>query len=189
MDWAPLNLSFFIPKERKIVPLTKTLTKIGATSIKEMSLTTEEAQCNWSVFYETWVHQHEGQYYRIISFQVSSSSFFRLCPLPEDNPALPLEQDEALPIALAFRDACDVIKPKVAVFDSLARFKYTEELQALEETVLMWDSDDLLNQEYALLYLSEAMDDCLAAVVSDREQIQAQSGTLYFAGCGGNRWF
>jgi hypothetical protein len=105
-----------------------------------------------------------------------------------------VEQDGALALAEAFRDACGALSPAVAFIMTLPHVAETglpdtEGFVADQASlVAAWDSDALVWRRYGLLYLGGDY----ASLVSDGpgrwDELPVDGGRLIFAGAGAGRW-
>lgn len=119
------------------------------------------------------------------------SSFLDLLPMREGNEALPLDQDGALPVALAFRDACERLRPEAAV---LATHPHMIEdpqwLHASYSAVLGMDPTLLDSYGGALTYVGPDMVEEWEPdrFGPDRDSLPVAEGRLLFRSTGWSRW-
>jgi len=108
----------------------------------------------------------------------------------EGNENLTLEQDGALPLAYAFRDACERLRPTAAFLSILPQDATPTIVHEEYGSVLGVDGGALAARRFSLLYLNQrlAEDYEEQKVADDRDSLPVQHGLLLFAGRGYYRW-
>jgi hypothetical protein len=107
--------------------------------------------------------------------------------------ALPLEEDGALPVALAFRDTCERLRPEAAVLATHPdELQDPQWLQACYSAVLGMDPNLLDSYGAGLVYVGPDMVDEWEPEnfgPPERDSLPVTNGRLLFRGNGWSRWF
>jgi hypothetical protein len=123
------------------------------------------------------------------------SSFLSL--LSDDTTDRPVEEDPAVVLAYAFRDACQRLRPDVAFLVTrppqadLPERDLREFVREQEYRVLSLDADLLSAEDFGLLYLDEKIARHWTPHPSrdDRDSLPVAGGKLVFRSRGWGRWF
>jgi hypothetical protein len=131
--------------------------------------------------------------YQLLEIQWHRWDFDRLRRPKANAPDLPLEEDPALPIALAFRDTCLALEAEAAFMITWGH-RYTLDWVRTEGllSVLALSAHRLASELFGLLYLNKVMADELKGhwLLEGREQMPVEGGgLLLFRGRGYCRWY
>ena len=120
------------------------------------------------------------------------SSFLDLLPPYEGNEMLPLEEDGALPVALAFRDACERLRPEAAVLATHSHMiEDPQWLRACYSAVLGMDPNSLDSLGAGITYVFPDMVDEWTPDQfggPQRDYLPVTQGRLLFRSAGWSRW-
>jgi hypothetical protein len=121
------------------------------------------------------------------------SSFLKLLPSREGHEELPLKEDGALPVALAFRDTCERLRPEAAVLATHPHMLQDPQwLNACYSAVLGMDPNLLDSYGGGLVYIGPDMVDEWAPEnygPPQRDSLPVAEGRLLFRDTGWGRWF
>jgi hypothetical protein len=106
---------------------------------------------------------------------------------------LPLEEDGALPVALAFRDACERLRPEAAVLATHPHMLQDPEwLHYCYSAVLGMDPNSLDSEGAAITYVcSDMVNEWVPENFGppERDSLPVTNGRLLFRDTGWSRWF
>jgi hypothetical protein len=196
---ARLGAFFFLLRHEPMPSIDELATGAGVT---ELSLGPFPEQEKEPVRYGRWrgvlsveARLQHLDLHDLLAIDFWQGAFFNLRPAPIDpngNDALPLEEDGALPVALAFRDACERLRPEAAVLASHPHMTQDPQwLHACYSAVLGMDPTLLDSYGGGLVYVGPDM----AAewepdrFGSDRDSLPVAEGQLLFRSTGWGRWF
>jgi hypothetical protein len=171
-DDKRLVAAFFLPATED-VPLPDLLARIGATDIGRIRLAPSTlVSCRWAGFsVEAFLDSRLGL--RLLGLPFFQSAFFERLP------------DEEL--LTAFGDACEILRPLVALTATHLHQADVDALWALAPAVLEQDLARLVEARYGLVYVPEDMVDEVP-YDADRDRVPIDSGVLIFGGSGEHRW-
>jgi hypothetical protein len=112
-------------------------------------------------------------------------------PAGDDTTEVPVEEDGAIAVAEAFRDACGVLGPDVALILSSPKADLDGYVAEQEAAVLTGDVLALIKAGLGLLYLSAAYASDIDPILApdQRDELPVEAGRLIFAGTGPHRWW
>jgi hypothetical protein len=179
------------------IPLT-----VGERSIEQLGLAAGVADpftvewhpiplhCRWAAMEDSCARLDVLEHHYCFQIYFWLSAFFELRQ-HRDDPDLPVEQDGAIEVAYAFRDACVRLPAEVGFIVSHLDQANPEYILDQYTDVLGMNADALASTHFGLLYLSEALVYSMNGIarLDGRETIPASSGRLVFSGKGANRWF
>jgi hypothetical protein len=126
-------------------------------------------------------------YHACVWLSFLRSSFFDLV---RHETEVPLEQDPALPIALALRDGAARAGADVAVLVTQAHM--IKNIQDWYWMVTVLDANSLLRASFSVLYLGEAAIRDFAppeGLLDNRDELPGGPGRTFFAQRGKDRWY
>ena len=181
---------FFIPKKNQ--PQNQSievlLEKAGATNIKY-----DEGwfwDCQWAGMPCQSYTYNELISHQLFIIEFMQSVFLGRGKYSEQEDNLPLEKDGNLELALAFRDACEVLQPEVAY---VATHTYYAELEWILKNVQRIESYNAIKiaGEAGLLYMRGILADCLVDPPPEDapDTMPVKEGVLIFGGRGSDRWW
>ena len=185
-----LAAAFFISKENQPQnqPIEVLLEKVGASKINPPSENDWAWYCNWAGMNCDAVIHNELSSHQLLIIYFSQSRF--LDGIPDENSDLPLEKDGNLHIAIAFRDACETLKPEVAY---IATHTYDAELDSImknADKIESYNANEIAD-DAGLLYLRGIIADCLTDPPPEYapDTMPVSEGVLVFGGRGSKRWW
>ncbi|KWW99244.1 hypothetical protein LI90_878 [Carbonactinospora thermoautotrophica] len=139
---------------------------------------------------DTWVYAqaHDLTECRVLSLEFASyGAFYEMVDQTRGDA---LDEDGLYPVAVAFRDTCDTLRPRFGFFMYVPVAEIPDEVADTEERVLCYEVDKLVNDLYGLLYLSREYDEALfpGDVRGRRDELPSVTGRVLFAGHGRDRW-
>jgi len=183
---------FFVARGGSDVTLESLLQLAGASSIASRPDIEDDPSglryCSWAGL-SCEAHVIERTYHHVLAIYFWISDFLEM--MPEGDEEVPLEEDRALPLASAFKRACEALEPEAA-------FLLTKEWQsdpdyflARELQVSIKDADALADEPFGMLYLNDDISRYWTPDPrrDDRESLPVPRGRLVFRGRGGERWF
>lgn len=188
---------FFLLRQESGLSLVELATGAGVTSLSLGPWPEKEKEDvrygRWGDVLSVEVHLRHLQMHDCLAIDFWQSSFLDLRGPRDGRDALPLKEDGALPVALAFRDACERLHPEVAVFLTHPdQVKEPEWLRECYSSLLGMDPNSLDSLGAGITYVSSDMAD---EWVTDRfgppqrDSLPVTSGRLLFRGTGWSRWF
>ncbi|MCX9191562.1 hypothetical protein C3Y87_09070 [Carbonactinospora thermoautotrophica] len=138
----------------------------------------------------TWVYAqaHDLTECRVLSLEFASyGAFYEMVDQTRGDA---LEEDGLYPVAVAFRDACDTLRPRFGFFMYIPMAEILDEVADAEERVLCYEVDKLVNDLYGLVYLSREYDEALfpGELRGRRDELPSATGRVIFASHGRDRW-
>jgi hypothetical protein len=134
---------------------------------------------------------------QLFEIRFDNGDFYDLRRPKKGIPHLPLEEDPALPLVLAFRDTCLALE-QTAAFITITDFSSDEEWVRSLDTELDIFTGTALNlagYRFSLLYLNAELAEEYKKIpsghpfVQDRDQLPVEGGgLLLFSGTGWDRW-
>ena len=183
-----LAAAFFIPKEnqQQNQSIEVLLEKAGATKI--IHPPGEVIECQWAGMACQAYTEDELSSYQLLVIQFMQDTFIAGIPLEDSD--LPLEKDDNLHVALAFRGACEALEPEVAY---IATHLDTAEFDAIDKVadkIEGYDADYIAG-EGGLVYLRGIIADCLTDPPPEYapDTMPVKEGVLVFGGQGSKRWW
>jgi hypothetical protein len=187
---------FFLLRQESMPSLDELATAAGVTSLSRWPWLKDDEEdmrlgC-WGGVLSVEVRVRHLSMHDCLAIDFLQTSFLDLVPPREGHEDLPLEEDGALPVALAFRDACERLRPEAAVLathpDELENPQW---MQACYSAVLGMDPNLLDGYRGGLVYVGPDM----AAewepyrLRQDRDSLPVKEGMLFFRRTGWGRWF
>lgn len=191
-DWRA-GAFFFLPKpeHRDVVELAEAAGVVAIGFDRWPGRTTRDLPAGtWSPIEGVVLRRREYSEHIALEVFFSQNAFDRLYDGIPTRKELSLEEDPALPVAHAFRDACLRLNPDVALF-TLDNYVADTDNQEKEIYPLVRGNDDEgLAHEGGLLYLNERRKYGLYGLelLDERDQIPIDRGMLLFARRGRSRW-
>jgi hypothetical protein len=158
--------------------------KAGAEECRSSGEDHESLSCLWAGL-PCEVFLVKGLVYQILVISIWQSDFLQMIADGEG------QDDRSSLLAAAFRDACEVLQPKVA-FLAVHRDQATyENILDRERWVLNGEANRFASEGLGLLYFSPEVDDLWvpSKLQEEREYLSVSKGRLMFAGSGKSRWF
>lgn len=146
------------------------------------------ATCHWAgIQCEAELDRLENHY--LLNIYFLQSHFFEM--IGDKRTPLPLEEDGALGLAYAFRDACENLSPEVAFVAPHTYKAHPESVRKCERMILARDADALADERLGLLYLNDEISQYWTPdkIRDDRDSLPISRGKLVFAGRDWSRWF
>jgi hypothetical protein len=188
---------FFLLRQKSMPSLDELATAAGVTSLSRWPWPEEEEEdirCGcWGGVLSVEVHLRHLKMHDCLAIDFWQSSFLDLRGPRAGRDAVPLEEDGALPVALAFRDACERLRPEVAVFLTHSdQVKEPDWMRECYSSVLGMDPNGLDSLGAGITYVSSDMTDEWVPEnfgPPQRDSLPVTSGRLLFRGTGWSRWF
>jgi hypothetical protein len=188
---------FFLLRQEPMPALDELATAAGVTKLSLGPWPEKEKE---EVRYGYWggvlsveARLHHLSMHDCLAIDFLQSSFLDLLPPREGHEALPLEEDGALTVALAFRDACERLRPEAAVLATHPdELEDPQWLQACYSAVLGMDPDLLDSYRGGLVYVGPDMVDEWVPEnfgPPQRDSLPVTEGRLLFRRAGWGRWF
>jgi hypothetical protein len=188
---------FFLLRQEPMPSLDELAIAAGMTALDPRPLAvdrgTEVRYGEWGVIDSVRARVHHLSMHDCLAIDFLQSDLLDLLPPREGHEALPLEEDGALPVALAFRDACERLRPEAAALAT-----HPDELQdpqwlhACYSAVLGMDPNLLDSYGGGLVYVgSDMVDEWVPENygLTQRDSLPVTNGRLLFRGTGWGRWF
>jgi hypothetical protein len=150
---------------------------------------TELALGRWDSITSVFGRVSRLSFHHCLELYGSLLSFHELRQRSGDNEEL--ERDGALPVALAFRDACERLEPEAACLEvHVGRTNLEWILEEIYPEVLGWSANALGGAHLSLLYMGERMAGHWQPneYLADRDSLPVENGLLLFARRGAKRW-
>jgi hypothetical protein len=187
---------FFLLRQEPKPSLDELATAAGVASLSRWPWPEEEEEeaCygDWGGIDSVRARVHHLSMHDCLAIDFLQSDLLDLLPPREGHEALPLEEDGALPVALAFRDACERLRPEAAVLATHPQMLQDSQwLNACYSAVLGMDPNLLDSYRGGLVYVGPDM----AAewepyrLRQDRDSLPVKEGMLFFRRTGWGRWF
>jgi hypothetical protein len=189
---------FFLLRQESMPSLDELATAAGVTSLSRWPWPEEEEEeedmrlgC-WGGVISVEARLRHLDLHDCLVLDFWESSFLDLLPPLEGNEELPLEEDGALPVALAFRGACERLRPEAAVLATHPHMLQDPQwLHACYSAVLGMDPNSLDSQGAAITYVCSDMVDEWAPEnfgPPERDSLPVTNGRLLFRATGWSRW-
>jgi len=135
---------------------------------------------------EVWVR--DLAHLRVLALVFRQNAFLDLVDLDAEGP---VEQDGAIAVAHAFKDACEALAPEAAFVVTNPVSDLDGFLAEQESAVVTLDELALVKGPFGLVYLPEALAAGLDPVLrlDPRDELPVRGGRLIFAGTGARRWW
>jgi hypothetical protein len=150
----------------------------------------ERALCGrWDGLSVVWAYLDEFAYHICLNIAFADFDFYLLQEKGSDAPD-DLAADGALPLAHAFRAACESLRPEIALLAVLPQQTtpgwIAEHYSHIANIDLRWFAEE----HFAMLYLDERLAPDWPRVVArePRDTLPVSSGVLVFASRGAQRW-
>ena len=110
--------------------------------------------------------------------------------IPIEDSDLPLEKDGNLQVALAFRNACETLKPEVAYIATRLPYGEFEKIVENVKRIESYDPDSILDIS-GLIYVRGDIADWLTypLPLEPQDTLPVKEGLLVFGGTGSKRWW
>jgi hypothetical protein len=191
---------FFLLRQAPMPSLDELATAAGMTALDPRPLAVDRGT---DVRYGDWggIESVRARVYHLsmhdcLAIDFLQSELLDLLPSPIDpagNDPIPLEEDGALPVALAFRDTCERLHPEAAVMATHPHMLQDPEwLHYCYSAVLGMDPNLLDSYGPGLVYIGADMVDEWAPEnygPPQRDSLPVAEGRLLFRGNGWGRWF
>ena len=192
LETKRLAAVFFIPRQGGEMQSKKLLEIAGATNISIVPATLSDrsglVNCQWAGM-ACKAYLDELSYHHLLEIYFWQSDFLEL--LSEKEEPIPLDADEALPLAQAFKHSCEALSSEVAfLLTHLDQAKH-DFILSREWMVLAKEANGLADERFGLLYLNEEVSEYWTShsLRDDRDSLPISKGKLVFAGRGSSRWF
>lgn len=187
---------FFLLRQEPMPSLDDLATAAGMTRLDPRPLPTDRSldvrYGDWGGIESARAHLHHLSMHDCLVIDFLQSSFLDLLPPREGHESLPLEEDGALPVALAFRDACERLHPEAAVLATHPHMLQSPDwLHACYSAVLGMDPNLLDSYGAGLVYVGSDMLDEWAPEnygPPQRDSLPVTNGRLLFRATGWSRW-
>lgn len=183
VDPKRLAAVFFIPRTSGDMPLERLLHIAGASEVGLTAVICDSSglvDCLWAGLYCKGFADNLPQH-QVLQIYFWQSSFLELAA----------QKDNAYPLALAFRDACEALSPDVAFIVTHLDQAQHEWILTKEALVLNKDANALADERLGLLYFNKEIIQhwSHSSLWTDREDVPVNSGRLVFSGLSSTRWF
>jgi hypothetical protein len=188
---------FFLLRQEPMPSLDELATAAGVTSLSRWPWLEDDEEdmrlgC-WGGVLSVEVRVRHLSMHDCLAIDFLQTSFLNLLTPDKGNEALPLEEDGALPVALAFRDACERLRPEAAVLATHPdEIQDPQWLHACYSAVLGMDTNLLDSYGAGLVYIGPDMPDEWVPEnygPPQRDSLPVREGRLLFRGTGWGRWF
>jgi hypothetical protein len=187
---------FFLLRQEPMPSLDELAAAAGMTKLDPRPLPTDRGldvrYGDWGGIESARAHLHHLSMHDCLVIDFLQTSFLDLLPPREGHEELSLEEDGALPVALAFRDACERLRPEAAVLATHPdELEDPQWLHACYSAVLGMDPNSLDSCGAAITYVFPDMVD---EWVPDRfgppqrDSLPVTNGRLLFRDTGWSRW-
>ena len=180
---------FFLPKNQpQNQPIEVLLEKAGASDIKY-----DEGwlwDCQWAGMTCDAYAYNELASYQLLVIRFMFGIFAEKGKYSHQENNLPLEKDGNLQLALAFRDACETLKPEVAYITTRLPYGEFEKIVENVESIETYDPDSILDNA-GLIYVKGIIADWLTypQPLEPQDTLPVKEGLLVFSGTGRERWW
>ena len=183
-----LAAAFFIPKEnqQQNQSIEVLLKKAGATKINRPP--DEVIECQWAGMACQAYTEDELSSHQLLVIQFMQDTFIKGISLEDSD--LPLEKDQNLNVALAFRNACEALEPEVAYIATHLDTAEFDAIVKVTDKIEGYDADYIAG-EGGLVYLRGVIADCLTDPPPEYapDTMPIDEGILVFGGRGSKRWW
>jgi hypothetical protein len=187
---------FFLLRQEPMPSLDELATAAGMTSLdptpSAVDRGTEVRYGDWGGIDSVRARVHHLSMHDCLAIDFLQSDLLDLLPPREGHEDLPLEEDGALPVALAFRDACERLRPEAAVMATHPHMLQDPEwLYDCYSAVLGMDPNSLDSQGPAITYVcSDMVDEWVPENFGppERDSLPVTNGRLLFRATGWSRW-
>jgi hypothetical protein len=187
---------FFLLRQESMPSLDELATAAGVTSLSRWPWLKDDEEdmrlgC-WGGVLSVEVRVRHLSMHDCLAIDFLQTPFLDLLAPGEDNEALLLEEDGALPVALAFRDACERLRPEAAVLATHPHMLQDSQwLDACYSAVLGMDPNLLDAYGPGLVYIGADMVDEWTPEnygPPERDSLPVTNGRLLFRATGWSRW-
>jgi hypothetical protein len=193
---ARLGALFFLLRQESMPSLDELAALAGVTSRSLGPWPEKEKEDvrygRWGDVLSVEAHLRHLDFHDCLALDFWQTSFLDLLPPREGHEALPLEEDGALPVALAFRDACERLRPEAAVLATHpGMIDNPEWLHGCYSAVLGMDPNSLDSVAAGITYVcSDMVDEWVPENFGppQRDSLPVTNGRLLFRGTGWSRW-